>query len=128
MSDNQKTKSIFLTFLMFTSLCVGLISIPVASAVTTSGTITASETWSGTVNLNGNVTVAEGATLVINGGTRINIPAGDRLIVETPGGGGYGQPKARERSAVVDDLDNGKISMDSARQIYGLDLSGVDQP
>ncbi len=82
MSDNQKTKSIFLTFLMFTSLCVGLISIPVASAVTTSGTITASETWSGTVNLNGNVTVAEGATLVINGGTRINIPAGDQLIVE----------------------------------------------
>ena len=32
--------------------------------------------------MNGNVTVAEGATLVINGGTRINIPAGDRLIVE----------------------------------------------
>ena len=56
------------------------------------------------------------------------VQRGDRLIVETPGGGGYGQPKARERSAVVDDLDNGKISMDTARQIYGLDLSGVDQP
>ena len=54
------------------------------------------------------------------------VQRGDRLIVETPGGGGYGQPKARDRSAVVDDLENGKISMDTARQIYGLDLSGAD--
>ena len=45
MSDNQKTRAFFLLFHV-TSFCVGLISIPVASAVTTSGTITASETWS----------------------------------------------------------------------------------
>jgi len=59
-----------------------MIQIPTASAVTTSGEIISSETWSGTVNLDGNLTVAEGAKLIINAGTTVNIPAGDRIIVE----------------------------------------------
>jgi N-methylhydantoinase B len=56
------------------------------------------------------------------------VQRGERLIVETPGGGGFGQPSARDKSAVIDDLENGKISLDTAHQIYGLDLSGIDQP
>ena len=45
---------------------------------------------------------------------------GDRLIVETAGGGGYGPPQERERAAVVEDVRNGKISEAAAREVYGL--------
>jgi N-methylhydantoinase B/oxoprolinase/acetone carboxylase alpha subunit len=43
---------------------------------------------------------------------------GDRVIVETPGGGGYGDPKRRSR--VAEDVANGKVSADAARKLYGL--------
>ncbi|MCW5604816.1 MAG: hydantoinase B/oxoprolinase family protein, partial [Burkholderiales bacterium] len=42
---------------------------------------------------------------------------GDRVIVETPGGGGYGDP--RQRKTVADDTANGKISPEAARELYG---------
>ena len=63
---------------------IGLITVPTASAVneTKSGTIVTTETWSGTHTLTGDVTVAEGAKLVINAGTTINIPAGVFIDVE----------------------------------------------
>jgi N-methylhydantoinase B len=46
--------------------------------------------------------------------------AGDRLVVETPGGGGFGNPLARNRTEVDADLRNGKVSKASARSLYGL--------
>jgi len=46
---------------------------------------------------------------------------GDRLIVRTAGGGGYGDPGLRDRTAVRDDLRNEKISPAAARDIYRLD-------
>ena len=42
---------------------------------------------------------------------------GDRVIVETPGGGGYGDP--RRRTAVAEDIANGKVSAEAARSAYG---------
>lgn len=42
------------------------------------------------------------------------------LVLETPGGGGYGNPLERDRSAVKRDLDLGYISEDAARKIYGF--------
>jgi len=42
---------------------------------------------------------------------------GDCLIVETPGGGGYGVPK--NRNTVADDIANGKVSVEAARRLYG---------
>jgi N-methylhydantoinase B/oxoprolinase/acetone carboxylase alpha subunit len=47
--------------------------------------------------------------------------AGDRMVVRTAGGGGYGDPGLRDRAAVRDDLRNEKISPAAAREIYGLD-------
>jgi N-methylhydantoinase B len=44
---------------------------------------------------------------------------GDVLRVMSPGGGGYGDPLARERAAVRRDLAEGKISLQAARDIYG---------
>ena len=49
------------------------------------------------------------------------VQAGDRLLVEGPGGGGYGDPRRRERRRVREDLANGKISAATAREVYGLD-------
>ncbi len=46
---------------------------------------------------------------------------GDLLRVMTPGGGGYGDPRQRERAAVKRDLFEGRISTDAARGAYGLD-------
>jgi len=48
---------------------------------------------------------------------------GDRLIIETAGGGGYGKPLAREQAAIQADLDNGKISPDTAVGKYGFHSS-----
>ncbi|MFO0997009.1 MAG: hydantoinase B/oxoprolinase family protein [Alphaproteobacteria bacterium] len=48
------------------------------------------------------------------------IAAGDRLRVRYPGGGGYGDPRKRDRDAVRADLAAGVISEAEAREIYGL--------
>lgn len=45
---------------------------------------------------------------------------GDRVIVETPGGGGYGEPTSRDPEAVARDLADGKISAQAARDIYDV--------
>jgi N-methylhydantoinase B len=45
---------------------------------------------------------------------------GDRLVVTTAGGGGYGDPRERDRDAVRDDVRNGKVSAEAAREVYGL--------
>ncbi len=45
---------------------------------------------------------------------------GDRLVVETAGGGGYGPPRERERSRGGADLRDGMVSAAAARERYGL--------
>ena len=45
---------------------------------------------------------------------------GDRLVVETAGGGGYGAVAGRDEAAVRADLDDGKISREAAADTYGL--------
>lgn len=46
----------------------------------------------------------------------------DRIIIETAGGGGYGDPSDRPREQVLADISNGKISQQSAVEKYGLDV------
>jgi N-methylhydantoinase B len=48
---------------------------------------------------------------------------GDRVIVRTAGGGGYGHPWAREIERVLEDLELGYISPEAARQDYGVVVS-----
>lgn len=59
-------------------------TVPAVSAVneTSSGTITGTETWTGIMNLDGDILVAGGAKLIINAGTTINIPADKNIQVE----------------------------------------------
>jgi N-methylhydantoinase B len=47
------------------------------------------------------------------------VGAGGRVIVETGGGGGFGDPAARSRDAITDDIRNGYITRDAAEKIYG---------
>jgi N-methylhydantoinase B len=46
--------------------------------------------------------------------------AGDRVVLRSAGGGGYGDPLEREPERVADDLRLGYISAEVARQIYGV--------
>lgn len=48
--------------------------------------------------------------------TRVN--RGDRLVVETAGGGGFGQAAAREPERVAADVANGKVSPEAAEADY----------
>ena len=48
--------------------------------------------------------------------------AGDRVVVRTPGGGGYGNPFERDPELVARDVRRGYFSVDQARQQYGVAL------
>ena len=47
---------------------------------------------------------------------------GDLISVQTPGGGGYGDPKRRQRDKTLEDVRNGKISLRKAKETYRLSL------
>lgn len=52
---------------------------------------------------------------------RAVIRDGQRVYITTPGAGGYGDPKARDREMVHRDLAEARISAKTARDVYGLD-------
>jgi N-methylhydantoinase B len=52
-----------------------------------------------------------------------DLKRGDRLIIETAGGGGYGLPERRSRDKVMADTLDGKISECEAMNLYGYELS-----
>ncbi len=66
---------------------------------------------------------------------RQTVPAGDRLILELPGGGGLGSPQERDPALVAEDVRNGLVSAESARADYGvvvgddgtLDVAGTER-
>ena len=71
----------------------------------------------GSAGAGGRVRLRSGARLAGKG--RQVIPTGDRLIVETPGGGGIGDPKERDRAQIERDLRDGLVSAEGARSNYG---------
>jgi len=50
----------------------------------------------------------------------VTMREGDLLVVETAGGGGFGDPKQREPERVLEDVRQGYVSVDAAREIYGV--------
>jgi N-methylhydantoinase B len=50
--------------------------------------------------------------------------AGDRLAAYGPSGGGYGDPFARSPESVLDNVLDGLISVDVAREQYGVVIVG----
>lgn len=47
------------------------------------------------------------------------IDSGDSLVLELPGGGGFGKPHKRDRAAVEADIAAGLVSVEAARKDYG---------
>jgi N-methylhydantoinase B len=60
---------------------------------------------------------------VIDLNSKVNYPLekGDRLIIEIAGGGGYGDPRQRDRESVRRDLEESLITAEEARDEYGLE-------
>ncbi len=53
---------------------------------------------------------------------RYDMKAGERFLLQTAGGGGYGDPSKRAREAVLQDIAEDYVSKDAAAKIYGCDV------
>ncbi len=66
--------------------------------------------WVGMNDANGTVLRTKGFQI---------IPKGRRLLLKLPGGGGMGDPKDRDPALVQRDVEDGLVSPEAARRIYG---------
>jgi N-methylhydantoinase B len=67
--------------------------------------------WVGLNDANGTVLRTKGFQI---------IPKGRRLLLKLPGGGGMGDPKERDPALVKRDVEDGLVSEEAARRIYGV--------
>jgi N-methylhydantoinase B len=74
----------------------------------------------------GRLALGSGAALKVKGFQVV--PAGDRLIVEMPGGGGYGDPFARDPMAVARDVAHGLVTPEDAQAAYGVVIGPAGAP
>ena len=68
---------------------------------------------------NGRLSLASGQELKAKGFQ--TIPAGERLVVEMPGGGSFGDPAKRDRAQVQRDVRLGLVSKEKAKAEYGVE-------
>lgn len=61
----------------------------------------------------------------VQGGSYNHLEAGEVLVNNTGGGGGYGHPFDREPGRVADDVRNGYVSAEAARRDYGVVIDPV---
>jgi N-methylhydantoinase B len=54
-----------------------------------------------------------------------SLQPGQTISVQTPGGGGYGDPLKRDPEAVLRDIRLGKVSVERARDVYGVALNAT---
>lgn len=66
----------------------------------------------------GKVTISDGTHVTDKG--VYTIPAGERLILQTPGGGGYGPPAKRDKDALAQDVSYGLVSEEAAKSLYKI--------
>lgn len=65
----------------------------------------------------GAVSLDDGTSLRAKGLQRI--PAGRRLVLDVPGGAGWGKPAERDQAAIADDQAAGLITAEAVQQDYG---------
>ncbi|MGK0715308.1 hydantoinase B/oxoprolinase family protein [Leucobacter sp. W1153] len=51
---------------------------------------------------------------------RYDLRRGERVVSITPGGGGYGDPLEREPQAVLTDVEDLRVTLETAREVYGV--------
>ena len=61
----------------------------------------------------------------LNAAERVRLQPGDRITLNYGGGGGQGAPEDRDPELVRDDLRKGFITARAAKEVYGLEASGV---
>ncbi len=69
--------------------------------------------WVGLNDANGTVLRTKGFQIV---------PKGRRLVLQLPGGGGMGDPKARDPELVKQDVADGLVTAANAKAIYGVEV------
>ncbi|EME64773.1 hydantoinase B/oxoprolinase family protein [Amycolatopsis decaplanina] len=60
--------------------------------------------------------------------SRVNLRPDDVVNVILPGGGGYGDPRERDPEAVLADVVDGYISVEAARELYGVEVTYHGDP
>jgi N-methylhydantoinase B len=58
---------------------------------------------------------------ILPGKGRHRVPKGDRIVILSPGGGGLGDPRKRDPSLVLLDVENELVSTATAREVYGVE-------
>jgi N-methylhydantoinase B/oxoprolinase/acetone carboxylase alpha subunit len=56
--------------------------------------------------------------------TNIRLLPGDEVLIDSPGGGGYGNPLERDRERVRRDVEEGFVSPEAAVERYGWKPEG----
>jgi N-methylhydantoinase B len=56
------------------------------------------------------------------------IAGGERVVLRLPGGGGHGDPFEREPAQVTRDVEDGLVSTERARDVYGVVLKEGELP
>ena len=79
-----------------------------------------------------------GCNLIINKGTKkefnagmyatgVELKKGDKIFYASSGGGGFGDPLARKPQAVLEDVMDEWLSVEAAKQYYGVVIKVVDR-
>ena len=71
------------------------------------------------------LTHPDGSAAILPAMFSTTIEAGDLYVHRTAGGGGWGDPLARDPAAVAHDVENGKVSREAAKELYGV-VIGMD--
>ena len=74
------------------------------------------------------LTVSDGETVPISSKGTAPVASGTMIRVETCGGGGYGPPWERDPELVLRDVVEEKISVERAREAYGVVIDAGDGP
>ena len=73
----------------------------------------------------------EGERIKLSSKVTMTVSEGSSIILSTAGGGGYGLPSERDPEAVLKDVIRGNVSLDQAREQYGVvineELLAVDE-
>ncbi len=64
---------------------------------------------------------------VFSGKSVYTIPAGERLVLDLPGGAGYGDPLRRDPARVAEEVADGLLSVAKARHDYGVVVDATGQ-
>lgn len=62
---------------------------------------------------------ASGEVEIIKSKIVATLHRGDRVIVKTPGGGGFGNPRDRQAQAVALDVASGRVTREQGKALYG---------